>query len=215
MNRLHLARFAWTIILPLLFVPPVFSDSFHVTINTSATGLNLEGPGVLAFELSDGPTTSDVITTAIGSFSLADGSLGSVIASQGVTGSFTGGSTALTIQNGVSFGAPTQTSFYEQNVNFGGEVSLNAGFTFTPPVTGPADATSDFLIVLGPADFPVTQIDAVDFIRSADGGLMLQFADPGAATVVAVTSAPEPALLAPAGLLLLSVVLWKRKALSV
>lgn len=212
MNRFQLARFAPIVILPLLSVLPAFSDSFHVTINTSATGLNLEGPGVLAFELSDGPTTSDVITTAISGFSLAAGSPGSVIASQGVTGSFTGGSTALTIQNGVSFGAPTQTSFYEQNVNFGSEVSLNAGFTFMPPVNGPADATSDFLIVLAPADFPVTQIDAVDFTRSADGALTLQFADPGAVTV---TATPEPVLLAPLGLLLLSVVLWRRKALSV
>ena len=211
MNRFQLARFAPIFILSLLSALPVFSDSFHVAINTSTTGLNLQGPGVLAFELSDGPTTSDVIKTAISSFNLDAGSPGSVIASQGVTGSFTGGSTALTIQNGVSFGAPTQTSFYEQNVNFGSEVSLSAAFTFTPPVTGPADATSDFLIVLGPADFPVTQINAVDLIRSADGGLTLQFADPAAVTITTTTT-PEPVLLAPFGLLLLSLVLWRRRA---
>jgi hypothetical protein len=170
--------------------------------------LNLQGPGVLAFELSDGPSTTDTITAGISNFNLAGGSVGTVIASQGVTGSFSAGSTSLTVQNGVSFGNPTQTSFYEQNVTFGSKLSLTASFALTPPASGPADATSDFLIVLAPPDFPATQIDAVDFIRDAGGNLTINFADPSAATV---TPVPEPGSLVALGLTLLSLGgLWRR-----
>lgn len=201
MNRSQFRIVMPVITVALLSAVPAAADSFQITINTAASGLNLQGPGVLAFELSDGPTTTDTITTDLSNFRLAGGSTGPVITSQGVTGSFTGGSTALTIENGVSFGAPTQTSFYEQNVTFGSAVTLGAGFIFTPPASGAADATSSFLIVLGPADFPTTQINAVEFIRGADGSLTLQFADPSAVTV---TAAPEPALLTPVGLLVLA-----------
>lgn len=208
MNQPQFARLAGATALLLFAAVPACPDSFYVTINTSASGLNLQGPGVLAFELSDGPSTTDMITADISNFNLSGGSVGSVIASQGVNGSFTGGSTNLTIQNGVSFGNPTQTSFYEQNVDFGSKLSLTANFTFTPPASGPADATSDFLIVLGPADFPVTQIQAVDFVRDLGGNLTIKFADPSAATV---TAAPEPGSLAALGLALLSLFALSRR----
>jgi hypothetical protein len=204
MSRLRIEKLAAPFML-LFAALPAFPDSFHVTINTSASGLNLQGPGGFAFELSDGPTTTDTITTDISHFDLVGGSLGTVTGSQGGTGSLTSGMT-LTIQNGVSFGAPTQTSFYEQNATFGSEVTFDTGFLITPPASGPADATSDFLIVLGPADFPITQIEAVDFIRNASGNLTIQIPDPSAVTVTAV---PEPALLAPLGLLFLAACLWK------
>ena len=207
MNRLHVVTFASTLI-ALLTAAPALADSFHITINTSASGLNLQGPGGFAFELSDGPTTADMITADISSFNLVGGSLGQVIASQGVTGSVASGM-ALTVKNGVSFGAPTQTSFYDQKVTFGSALSFDANFLITPPGSGPADATSDFLIVLGPADFPAMPIDAVDFIRSPSGGLTITFADPNAATV---TSVPEPELLAPVGLLIVAVLRRNRSA---
>lgn len=210
MPRIHVTRITSILSLLVAIAVPALPDSFYVSINTSASGLNLQGPGVLAFELSDSPSTTDKITVGISGFSLDGGTPGSVIASQGVTGSFTGGSTSLTVKNGVSFGLPTQTSFYEQKVTFGSKLSLQAGFTFTPPSSGAADSTSDFLIVLGPPDFPKTQISAVDFMYDADGGLTLAFANPRAATVTPIAT-PEPAFFAPLGLLVVGAVLaWRR-----
>ncbi|MBV8068655.1 MAG: hypothetical protein JO270_02020 [Acidobacteriaceae bacterium] len=201
MTGSHVKRIVMALSLMAAAVVPASADSYAITINTSSTGLNLAGAGEMVFELSIGPSTTDDIVAAISKFNLEGGTPGAVRMSQGVTGSFTGGSTSLTIEN------LYQTSFYDQFVTFGKALSLDAGFTFTPPNTGRPDATSDFRILLGPPMF-TTGIDAVDITYDAKGVPTITHVD--AATV---TPTPEPGWLAAAGLLLL-VVLFRLRRLN-
>lgn len=183
---------------------PALADSFGISINTSSTGLKLTGSGEMVFELSNGPSTSDSISVGVSDFNLGGGVPGTVRSSQGVTGSFTGGATSLTIVN--SF----QTSFYDQYVTFGNKLSFTADFTFTPPAIGLPDATSDFRILVGPKNFnSANGIDAVAITYDADGVPTITHVS---AATVTTTTTPEPAFLAPLGLLVLAAAFKIRRA---
>ena len=182
-----------------LLAVPVSADTFSITLNTSATGFDLQGQaGQLVFQLSQG-INSEPLTVTISDFDQTSGSLhtlDSTTTTPGVTGVLP---SAVSIPNSLG-----QSVFYAQNATFGSLITFDANFVFTPtPGLNPSTA---FDVDLAIPNFtrPSEFINAAAIDYDSDGNI-------GTSGDVTIGTTPEPASIFLVAFALLAAILVRRR----